>query len=396
MKPTTRARAIVAAAVAAALAAPALAPLPATARRTRVTAKPTVKIIKIAPGLTLTKIVEKQTPRRTFILTADLSTALTLDLTPAGNQLPARAKTGEMAKRAEALAAVNGDFTDPSIGRPIHPFAFDGQLLQTARQIGAMFAVSRDEQHVYAGRPAVAVTVTDTSAQRIFTLSGWNDGPPAPGEIAGFSPLGGTLEQPPEHACSVRLLPAGAPTPSAQADGVDQDFTVDAAACAEDPMPPSGGVVLSAPPSTDEATQLLALASGTTMRLHWTLGWPDVFDAVGGMPLLLSDGRIAVSPDCHTSLCRPNPRTGIGVTADGKILLVVVDGRQPKWSVGPTLFGFARIMQDHGAVWALNLDGGGSTTMVVEGEVVNRPSEGYQRSISNAVLVLPGPDPGEQ
>ena len=74
---------------------------------------------------------------------------------------------------------------------------------------------------------------------------------------------------------------------------------------------------------------------------------------------------------------------------------MVVDGRQKKWSVGPTLFGFARIMSDLGAVQALNLDGGGSTTMVVDGAVVNRPSSGFERAISNAVLVLPGPDPGE-
>ena len=42
------------------------------------------------------------------------------------------------------------------------------------------------------------------------------------------------------------------------------------------------------------------------------------------------------------------------------------------------------------------LDGGGSSEMVVEGEVVNRPSDGDERSISNAIVVLPGPDPGEE
>jgi exopolysaccharide biosynthesis protein len=52
-------------------------------------------------------------------------------------------------------------------------------------------------------------------------------------------------------------------------------------------------------------------------------------------------------------------------------------------------------MRDLGAVQALNLDGGGSTTMVVNGEVVNKPSDGFERLISNAVLVLPGADPGE-
>jgi exopolysaccharide biosynthesis protein len=52
-------------------------------------------------------------------------------------------------------------------------------------------------------------------------------------------------------------------------------------------------------------------------------------------------------------------------------------------------------MQDLGAVRAMNLDGGGSSTMVVEGEVVNRPSDGRQRNVTTAVLVLPGMDPGE-
>jgi exopolysaccharide biosynthesis protein len=72
-----------------------------------------------------------------------------------------------------------------------------------------------------------------------------------------------------------------------------------------------------------------------------------------------------------------------------------VDGRQPRWSVGVPLPKFAAIFRKLGAVAALNLDGGGSSTMVVKGEVVNRPSEGHERRISNVVLVLPGPDPGE-
>jgi exopolysaccharide biosynthesis protein len=149
--------------------------------------------------------------------------------------------------------------------------------------------------------------------------------------------------------------------------------------------------VLAAPPATDEAVQLLALTPGTPMRLHWTFGWPGVLDAVGGYPMLLENGQLVA---CTTD-CGVQPRTGVGVTADGRILLVVVDGRQPRWSVGPTAVEFARILRDLGAVTALNLDGGGSSTMVVEGELVNRPSDGRERAISNAILILPGPDPGE-
>jgi hypothetical protein len=154
----------------------------------------------------------------------------------------------------------------------------------------------------------------------------------------------------------------------------------------------NGGIVISAPAATDEATQLLALSTGTPFRLHWTVGWPGVLYAVGGAPLMLQDGQIV--GQCN-SACGSQPRTGIGVTAGGRILLVVIDGRQPRWSLGPTLNEFAHIMKDLGAVTALNMDGGGSSSMVVESEVVNRPSDGHQRLISNAVLVLPGPDPGE-
>jgi hypothetical protein len=85
----------------------------------------------------------------------------------------------------------------------------------------------------------------------------------------------------------------------------------------------------------------------------------------------------------------------VGITADGQILLVVVDGRQPGYSTGMTMQEFARLFLDLGAVDAMNLDGGGSSTMVVNGEVVNRPSEGVERSVGSAIVVLPGSDPGE-
>jgi hypothetical protein len=162
--------------------------------------------------------------------------------------------------------------------------------------------------------------------------------------------------------------------------------------CSEAPLARNGGIVISTAPATDEATELLALAPGTPMRLHWTLGWANVFDAVGGAPLLLRDGEVV---GICNSACGRQPRTGVGVTATGRILLVVVDGRQANWSLGPTAAEFADIMAGLGAVTALNLDGGGSSEMVVEGEVVNRPSDGDERRISNAILVLPGPDPDE-
>lgn len=350
-----------------------------------------VKTRTIAPGLVYTKIVEKKVPRRTFVLLVDPSQPLTLDVALSESALPARRVLSAVVKQQGALAGINGDYSGNPVGNPVHPLAQDGELLHTSAQLGTLFAITRDESTVVWGKPQISITLTDRDDGRTFRIDRWNQGAPPPGEIAGFSGLGGTLELPPAYSCSVRLIPEGPPA-LAEDTGVDQDFVVDTAACTEEPVPRNGGIVMSAAPATDEAIQLLTLVPGTPMRLHWTLGWAGVFDAVGGAPLMLENGQ--PTGVCN-SACGRQPRTGIGVTADGQILLVVVDGRQPRWSLGPTIGEFARIMQDLGAVTALNLDGGGSTEMVVEGEVVNRPSDGHQRPISNAVLVLPGEDPGE-
>jgi exopolysaccharide biosynthesis protein len=73
-------------------------------------------------------------------------------------------------------------------------------------------------------------------------------------------------------------------------------------------------------------------------------------------------------------------------------LLLVVDGRQPSVSVGMSLAELARLLIELGAHDGINLDGGGSTTMVVKGTVVNRPSDPTgERPVSDAILVLPRP-----
>ena len=76
-------------------------------------------------------------------------------------------------------------------------------------------------------------------------------------------------------------------------------------------------------------------------------------------------------------------------------MLVVVDGRQPGYSRGMTLRELAEVMQSIGVQNAINLDGGGSSEMVVNGLVASRPADGQERRVSNALVVLPGADPGQ-
>jgi hypothetical protein len=120
--------------------------------------------------------------------------------------------------------------------------------------------------------------------------------------------------------------------------------------------------------------------------------WEDLDHAVAGGPLLLRDGR---SPSAErmrneafgeSHVYGRHPRTAVGRTSDGELLLVTVDGRRSGWSVGLTLEELVTVMRRLGAVDALNLDGGGSTTMTVAGRVRNRPSES-NRQVADGLFV---------
>jgi hypothetical protein len=157
----------------------------------------------------------------------------------------------------------------------------------------------------------------------------------------------------------------------------------------------SGRVVLAG------AERLLRVAvPGDTMRWELELdGAPaGVAELVGGFPVLLRDGRAVHATEFvmpATFSGQRHPRTAVGWGDDGRILLVVVDGRQPGWSDGMTLDELAGYLRALGATDALNLDGGGSTALVAAGRVVNRPSDSAgERAVANALLVL-GPRPGE-
>jgi hypothetical protein len=350
----------------------------------------------VAPGVTYLKIVDRRTPRRIFVIRADVADfPATYDITLAGPALGDRATVPEMARANGALAAINGDFSSRIVGRPIHAFVRDGTFVQSAGPGGASFIVSRNERRADAGPTRQVMTAHDEQNGLTWRIDRWNRGAPGVGEIAAFSAAGGSLETPPDDACYLRLAPDGGPEPAPDGPGLDQRFSVDRSACRADPVGPADGVVLVALPGTDEATQLGALGIGTSVTVHLSLGWRNAFDVLGGDRVLVNGGRRTVPTGCGSAYCRAQPRTGIGADAKGRVLLVVVDGRQRRYSLGLSLLGFARLMKRLGAVEALNLDGGGASTMVVKGDVVNRPSDGSLRHVASAALVLPGPDPGE-
>lgn len=139
---------------------------------------------------------------------------------------------------------------------------------------------------------------------------------------------------------------------------------------------------------------------GDELQLGWTVPIPDgdaATEAVGGFPELLAEGTrvgdLGVAERPAFAATR-HPRTAVGYDpAARRLWLVVVDGRQPPHSSGMTLPEIAALLEALGATEAVNLDGGGSSVMVVRGRVVNRPSDATgERPVVNALALRHEPD----
>jgi flagellar hook assembly protein FlgD len=188
-------------------------------------------------------------------------------------------------------------------------------------------------------------------------------------------------------AVEVTLQPFPATTPNA-------DLTAPVTQVVQggnQPIPP-GGAVLVARTDAQFLTQEAPLGTTVSVKLLLTPQWGNVTDAIGGGPVIVRNGKpVFRSFELFTSgqLAARNPRTGVGQTADGRILLVAVDGRQPGYSTGLTNFELALLMMRLGAVTASALDAGGSTTMAFDGKLLNRPSDaGGERPVAEALLVF--------
>ena len=120
----------------------------------------------------------------------------------------------------------------------------------------------------------------------------------------------------------------------------------------------------------------------------------QIEEAIAGFgTMLVKDGELAITAETDYYLNRAS-RTAIGITATGRVVFMVLDGRQEPWSCGGSMIEIAQIMKNAGCVQAINLDGGGSTTFVArqagddELSVVNRPSDGVSRSVSTGLVMI--------
>lgn len=123
------------------------------------------------------------------------------------------------------------------------------------------------------------------------------------------------------------------------------------------------------------------------------LAFTEAEDITNGVPQLIKNGKIEITWEQEKSskafVETRHPRTAVAKLKDGKFLMITVDGRSEA-SAGIGLEDLAKLLLEFGAIDAMNLDGGGSTTMFVGGKIVNKPSDKEgERRVSDAILVFP-------
>ncbi|GAB4454140.1 MAG: hypothetical protein OHK0029_08390 [Armatimonadaceae bacterium] len=326
--------------------------------------------------------------------------ALGKDRVWAMNAAAGREVVSRIAARHEAIAAINAAFF-PAGGNPIGLHIQNGELVTEPAANRTCFLIPRNGKAQCAAFGYQAEVKTENDKET-FALNGLNRRPAAPdktgflrSELLVFTPMfqDTTLKSPGR----IEVVLEGIEGPVA----VDKPLTGTVRQITEGGGTPleKGTVVLSG--SRDAAEWLKRVATpGTKLTVHFDLTTPDgkpfdgtdILHAVAGGPRLLRKGQLDIplkdeGMSLNFSQTR-HPRTAIGVTRDGKLLLLTVDGRQAGLSRGASLTEMAILLQRYGAVEAVNLDGGGSSACVVNNMVVNAPSDGRERPVASMLLVL--------
>ncbi len=282
------------------------------------------------------------------------------------------------------VAGINGDFFSAKDGQPSGIFMQGGVLarppLSTRSSIGIDAAGA-----LHVDRVKFFGTWRGTGQRR--PLNGLNQTPRS-GQVILFTPAYGARTPSVPGAAEIVLKPYPAATPNA-----DLAATVTATTVGGGTAIPTDGAVLMAAGTTLAAALTAEAPTGTpiTTRLILQPAWAGVTAALGGGPVLVRAGKPvfrSLEDFTNDQVSRRDPRAGVGQLADGRIVLVAVDGAQPGYSVGLTSFELAQTLVRLGAVTASGLDSGGSVSVAFDGQLLNRPSDAAgERQVKEALLV---------
>ncbi|HHV97109.1 MAG TPA: phosphodiester glycosidase family protein [Clostridiaceae bacterium] len=309
----------------------------------------------------------------------------------------------DLAKSANAVGAVNAGFFNwsktPGLSSPIGPIVSDGNLITTNSDFNryndnmASFSIDKLNNIFYEYWKTDIKLIKEDGTY--VPVERYNVQLNNNGDITVITRKWSSLSLGKPKTSENNT--ATTPTTSTYTDIVEMVVEDDVVKQIRKNLPPievpeNGYIVIAADKNIKKITDNFKEGDAIKLDITTKPDWNEISMAITGGAIIVKDGKIP-SKFSHDSPGR-NPRTAIGSSKDGKeVIMVTVDGRQQK-SLGMTLTELAYLMLELGAYNAINLDGGGSTTMAIRNpgtnniSVVNSPSDGMARKIANAVGVF--------
>jgi len=297
-----------------------------------------------------------------------------------------RERVTSMQKRVSAqatVAGVNGDLFSFKDGHPTGGLIRGGILDSAPVDFRSTIGIDTDGV-LHVDRVRLAGTWQGSGQRRILGINEV----PQPNRTTLYTRAWGARTPAENGGAQAIIEPFPATKPNTPLTGVVTQYV----SGGNQPIPADGAVLVARGSQAGFLSAEAPIGATVTVLLTLTPPWTNVSEAVGGGPIIVRDGKpVFRSLEGFTTdqLAYRHPRTGVGQTADGHILLVAVDGRQPGYSTGLTNFELALTMMRLGCVTASALDAGGSTTMAFDGKLLNRPSDpGGERPVAEALTLF--------
>jgi len=351
----------------------------------------------VGPGIIYYHEIRTGGPWQLHVLEIDLSDTLnTLETVKAADAIEGYERTSSMANRSNAeghrvIGAINGDFY-ASGGISIGAQIIQGRLLKKPYP-RSVFALSADKDPII---DIVSFNGHISKADSLnFIIAGIN-GTRQENQLILYNPYFGTHTGTNQWGCEIAVQylepPVGVNAPS-QAIVTAKDSIQETGHGNMTISGGSGAVLSGHGLARDFLNQHVFIGDTLTVRLNLPPPTGILKELIGGGPRLIRDGIRSVEWEQEAVGSNftydRHPRTAVGFSVDSShVYFFTVDGRQAGYSVGMSLFELADYMLEWGVYQGINLDGGGSTTMVIDGEVMNSPSDGTERTVANALMAI--------
>ncbi len=360
---------------------------------------------QIGPGTHYSYYEEKSVPWALYVVEIDITNPyITLESVKAQDYLYAFEWPSDMSKRKDteghrSVSAINGDYYNTSNGEPISTHVVNGEFVKTVNNPRTAFVFNKEKKlNITTSQFSGAVLAIDSLDQWTSYPISTVNAERGENALVLYNRFIGNSTGTNEYGFECLAVP------------VDDWLINDTVRCVIEARESNGNMsfpenkfVISghgnAVPFLDANCGV-----GDTVKVVQNLlnNLPRITQVVSGGPRMLENGVDVVDSSYpeesigRTHCTYRHPRTAIGFNMDStKVFFVVVDGRQEGFSIGMSLSQLAAFMKEVGAAHAVNLDGGGSSAMVVRNALKNSPSDGSERRVANSILCVSSAPKGD-